>query len=248
MNVNISKILFFILDMDSITYDRFNATENEINHTAPKYFPEPGRQNRKMYIIYGVLVLYMLILTVAVGIKISQVSKEVADVTLSLKTFDASIKEASKSLQLEKLPEPVVQGPCEVNWVFFKDSCYFQSTAGQNWQNAENMCVRKKSHLVVVNNLDELEFLSSIVKLSTSYWIGLVEKDEGQWSWVDGTDYKAYDHFWDEGQPDNWHVRVNGEDCGQLHGRFRVDKRRFWNDADCTLSYPYICEGKPKSQ
>lgn len=59
---------------------------------------------------------------------------------------------------------------------------------------------------------------------------------------------KLSSSYWDEGQPDNWDVRVNGEDCGQLHARIRADKRRFWNDADCTLSYPYICESKPKSQ
>ncbi|XP_056585619.1 asialoglycoprotein receptor-like 1 [Triplophysa dalaica] len=226
--------------MESITYDRFSSSEIA-----------QGRQNRKMYIICGVLTLYMLILTVAVGIKLSQVSQEVADVTFSLKTIDSSIKEASNPLQFEipsLNPERIVQGPCEENWVFFKDSCYFQSTITQSWQNAENNCIRKNAHLVVVNNLDELDFLSSIVKLQVSYWIGLVEKEEGQWSWVDGMDFKATEHYWDEGQPDNWDVRLNGEDCGQLHGRIRVEKRRLWNDADCTLSCPYICEGKPKSK
>ncbi|XP_057213072.1 asialoglycoprotein receptor-like 1 [Triplophysa rosa] len=237
--------------MESIAYDRFSSSEAEINHTAPKFLPELGRQNRKMYIICGVLALYMLILTVAVGIKLSQVSQEVADVTLSLKTIDSSIKEASNPLQFEIpliSPELIVQGPCEENWVFFKDSCYFQSTIMQSWQSAENNCIRKNAHLVVVNNLEELDFLSSIVKLQVSYWIGLVEKEQGQWSWVDGTDFKATKHYWDEGQPDNWDVRVNGEDCGQLHARIRADKRRLWNDADCTLACPYICEGKPKSQ
>ncbi|KAL0186631.1 hypothetical protein M9458_018301, partial [Cirrhinus mrigala] len=86
------------------------------------------------------------------------------------------------------------------------------------------------------------DFLSSIVKMTDSYWIGLVEKgQEGQWTWVDGTDFNSTEHHWDAGQPDDWNVRVNGEDCGQLHARL-------WNDADCTLSYPYICEGKPKSR
>nr|WOF00803.1 C-type lectin domain family 10 member A [Osteobrama belangeri] len=118
---------------------------------------------------------------------------------------------------------------------------------GKNWQTAKKNCVEKRSHLVVVNNLAELDFLSSFVKLSESYWIGLVEKEEGQWTWVDGTDFNSTEHHWDVGQPDDWKVRVNGEDCGQLHSRLTVGRRRLWNDADCTLSYPYICEGKPKS-
>ncbi|RXN06008.1 C-type lectin domain family 4 member E-like protein [Labeo rohita] len=169
-----------------------------------QYKGDKGRQNRKMYILYGILVLYVFILTLAVGIK----------------------------------------SPCQENWVFYKDSCYFHSASKKNWQNAEKNCVEKGSHLVVVNNLAELDFLSSILKLSDSYWMGLVEKEEGKWTWVDGTDFKSTEPLWDIGQPDDWDFRVNGEDCGQLHARVTVGSRRLWNDADCTLSYPYICEVK----
>lgn len=49
--------------------------------------------------------------------------------------------------------------------------------------------------------------------------------------------------YWDEGQPDNWDYRVNGEDCGQLHGSTRR-KRKMWNDADCSMQYRYICEAR----
>ncbi|XP_051965382.1 asialoglycoprotein receptor-like 1 [Xyrauchen texanus] len=236
--------------MESIAYDRFSGSEAEINHTGPKIFHAPGRQNRKMYIMYGILVLYLFILTLVVGIKISQVSQEIDDVTLSLKTIGASIEGAPK-LQFENVHfserTMPVQGLCENDWLFYKGSCYFVSTRAKTWQNAEDNCVQKKTHLVVVNDLDELEFLSSILKSPDSYWIGLIEKKEGQWSWVDGTDFATTEHLWDVGQPDNWDVRVNGEDCGQLHGRKRTDNRRMWNDADCTLFYPFICEGKPKS-
>uniref|UniRef100_A0A673GCX7 Asialoglycoprotein receptor-like 1 n=1 Tax=Sinocyclocheilus rhinocerous TaxID=307959 RepID=A0A673GCX7_9TELE len=86
----------------------------------------------------------------------------------------------------------VCTGPCQEDWVFYEDSCYFQSLTKKSWQIAEKKCVEKGSHLVVVNDLD---FLSSIVKLSESYWIGLVEKKEGQWSWVDGTDYSTTEHW-----------------------------------------------------
>ncbi|XP_016373223.1 C-type lectin domain family 10 member A-like isoform X2 [Sinocyclocheilus rhinocerous] len=186
------------------------------------------------------------LIMLAKNVCMNQVNQDVADVRLSLKTV-----EAPKTLQFENanFSERVmlVQGPCQEDWVFYKDSCYFQSSVKKNWQIAEKNCVEKGSHLVVVNDLAELVFLSSFVKLSESYWIGLVEKEEGQWTWVDGTDYSTTEHHWDEGQPDDWDVRVNGEDCGQLHARVTVDRRRLWNDADCMLSYPYFCEGKPKS-
>lgn len=47
--------------------------------------------------------------------------------------------------------------------------------------------------------------------------------------------------FWDEGQPDDWDYRENGEDCGQIHSSEKR-KRKLWNDADCDLPYRYICE------
>ncbi len=60
------------------------------------------------------------------------------------------------------------------------------------------------------------------------------------------TAHVCFSH-WDVGQPDDWDAQVNGEDCGQLHGRITVERRRLWNDGDCTLYLPFICEGKPKS-
>jgi len=47
-------------------------------------------------------------------------------------------------------------GPCQEDWVFYKDSCYFQSSVKKSWQLAENNCIQKGSHLVVVNNMAEL--------------------------------------------------------------------------------------------
>ncbi|KTF76268.1 hypothetical protein cypCar_00036499 [Cyprinus carpio] len=170
--------------MESVSYDRFTTPEAEINHMGQKLLYDSGRQNRKMYILYGVLVLYVFILTLAVGIK--------------------------KHAHFSERVMPV-QGPCQENWVFYKDSCYFQSLTKKKWQSAEKNCVEKGSHLAVVNDLAELDFLSSIVKLSESYWIGLVEKEEGEWTWVDGTDYSTTEHLWDVGQPDDWDVRVNDE-------------------------------------
>lgn len=49
--------------------------------------------------------------------------------------------------------------------------------------------------------------------------------------------------FWDDGQPDNWDYRENGEDCGQIHSSSKRI-RKLWNDADCQLQYRYICEAR----
>uniref|UniRef100_A0A4W5MSB5 C-type lectin domain-containing protein n=1 Tax=Hucho hucho TaxID=62062 RepID=A0A4W5MSB5_9TELE len=102
------------------------------------------------------------------------------------------------------------------------------------------------AHLLVLNSEDELDYISQVIDAGERYWIGLVERtQEGHWTWVDGSDYKSTPLFWDKGQPDDWHVGVSGEDCGQLHeGPHR--RRKLWNDADCNLTYNYICEAKGK--
>ncbi|TRY65599.1 hypothetical protein DNTS_015204 [Danionella cerebrum] len=232
--------------MESISYDRFTTPEAEISNMSHKFIEDcsSGRRSRLMYIIFGILALYVLILTLTVGIKLSQVSKEVADVKHSVKSLNVAPEFDNAHFSELVMPE---QGACQQDWVFYKGSCYYQSTVKKNWKTAEDICVQKGAHLVVTNDLAELEFVSSFVKLSNSYWIGLEEKEEGHWSWVDGTDISETELHWDAGQPDNWDVRLNGEDCGQIHSASVFEKWRLWNDADCTLSYPFVCEGKPKS-
>uniref|UniRef100_A0A3P9Q7V7 Asialoglycoprotein receptor-like 1 n=1 Tax=Poecilia reticulata TaxID=8081 RepID=A0A3P9Q7V7_POERE len=131
-------------------------------------------------------------------------------------------------------------------WASFQGSCYLLSTTTTVWQQAEDQCRSSGGHLLVLNNAEELhpQIKASIVDIKYSYWIGLVERQhEGHWSWVDGTDFGSTPTFWDQGQPDNWDFRVNGEDCGQLHASVNR-KRKLWNDADCSLGYRYICEAK----
>ncbi|MCI4381359.1 hypothetical protein PGIGA_G00250570 [Pangasianodon gigas] len=194
--------------MESMQYDRFTASESE---SAERYHNEvpsytPNRQNRRIYIMFGVLTVFLILLTLTVGIKSS----------------------------------------CENDWVFYKNKCYYTSTQRLNWHDAEKNCIWRRGHLLVVNDLEEMEYVSQLAEEHLNYWIGLVEREgEGNWSWVDGTDFKSTEHFWDDGQPDDWDRRVNGEDCGQIHAKHKpsdIVTHRLWNDADCTLSYKYICE------
>uniref|UniRef100_A0A672JBH4 Asialoglycoprotein receptor-like 1 n=1 Tax=Salarias fasciatus TaxID=181472 RepID=A0A672JBH4_SALFA len=136
------------------------------------------------------------------------------------------------------------RGACRNGWSSFQRSCYLLSRSEVKWSRAEQLCKEEGGHLLVVNDMDELDYISKIVEIRFNYWIGLVERhNEGHWSWVDGTDFSSTETFWDEGQPDDWDYRENGEDCGQLHGS-NVRKRKLWNDADCNLSYRYICEAR----
>ncbi|XP_007247189.3 hepatic lectin [Astyanax mexicanus] len=231
--------------MESIQYDRFTSSESEIpEHMGPPP-STPNRQDRRIFIMFGVLSLFLLTLTLAVGIKFTQVSMQVSDLMESLDVVSTSIKVLQKGSST--YPELIipVRGPCEDDWTFFKDKCYFASKLRKSWEDAEKNCVQRNAHLLVVNDAEEQDYISQVIEMGTNFWIGLVEREEGTWSWVDGTDYTKTKHFWDDGQPDNWDVRLNGEDCGQLHSRSQVTHRP-WNDADCSLAYKYICEGSPR--
>ncbi|KAM9475920.1 hepatic lectin-like isoform 1-T4 [Clarias gariepinus] len=238
--------------MDSMQYDRFSSPESEsmeqYRNKASSY--TLNRQNRWIYIMFGVLTVFLLLLTLTVGIKITQVNQQVAEIFSSLKTVSTSIKAAQTDYLSVHEPEPEVpvpvRGSCDNEWVFYNNKCYYTSAQRLSWNDAEKNCVLRRGHLLVVNDRKEMEFVSKFIEERLNYWIGLVERGgEGDWSWVDGTDFKSSEHFWDEGQPDDWDFRVNGEDCGQIHSVHNpraLTTHRLWNDADCTLRYHYICE------
>ncbi|KAK5910036.1 hypothetical protein CesoFtcFv8_003911 [Champsocephalus esox] len=135
-------------------------------------------------------------------------------------------------------------GACREGWVSYERICYKISTNSLTWSKAEDQCQAQEGHLVVLNTAEELDYISKVVEIRYNYWIGLVEREnEGHWSWVDGTDINATPTFWEKGQPGDWDFRENGVDCGQIHASVRR-KRKMWNDADCSLTYQYICESR----
>lgn len=207
-----------------------------------------GMKRILIYILYSVLVLLLLILLMVTGVKFSQLNKEITDVKIQLDTI--SKQKTSSNAGAAALPITTskkitpVRGTCKEGWVSSQRSCYLLSTTTANWHRSEELCKSHKGHLLVLNNLEELDYISSIVEIRYSYWVGLVERQhEGHWSWVDGTDFNSTPNFWDAGQPDDWDYRENGEDCGQLHGS-STRIRKLLNDADCGLLERYICEAK----
>ncbi|XP_037632917.1 asialoglycoprotein receptor-like 1 isoform X2 [Sebastes umbrosus] len=232
-------------------YHQFGSSDSSTVHGEPRTTIQTvfaGMKSIVVCVLYGVLVLLLLILLMVTGIKFSLLNKEITDVKLHLERINhgkpmASIGSAAKPVVEVLLPKLVpVRGSCREGWVSFERSCYLLSTSAVTWRNAEEQCRTRGGHLAVINNVEELDYISKIVEIQYNYWIGLVERQhEGHWSWVDGTDFNSTPTFWDEGQPDNWDYRENGEDCGQLHAS-QIQKRKMWNDADCNLPYQYICE------
>ncbi|KAL6114611.1 uncharacterized protein ACO6RY_05335 [Pungitius sinensis] len=227
-------------------YQQFGPMDHSSVRGEHNTSAETGMKRIVYCVLYGVLVLLLLILLMITGIKFSQLNKEITDVKLSLGTYhertSSSSPDASLVQEVFLLRLVPVRGTCREGWVSFRTSCYRLSSTAATWSKAEEQCRGQGGHLVVLNDVEELDYISKVVDIKSNYWIGLVERDhEGHWSWVDGTDFNSTPTFWDNGQPDNWDYRENGEDCGQIHASERR-KRKRWNDADCHLSYKYVCE------
>ncbi|KAK2837617.1 hypothetical protein Q5P01_014829 [Channa striata] len=229
-------------------YHQFGSSDNSSPPGENKITIPPGMKRIVPFVLYSILLLLVFILLIVTGIKFSQLNKEITDVKVQLEKISDGRKTSSASSDPNTAEEVYfkklipVRGTCREGWVSFQRSCYLLSKTAVTWGKAEEQCQTHRGHLVVLNNVEELDYLSKIVEVQHSYWIGLVERAaEGHWSWVDGTDFNSTPLFWDKGQPDDWDLSENGEDCGQLHPTAKR-KRKLWNDADCNLPYHYICE------
>lgn len=125
---------------------------------------------------------------------------------------------------------------CPLHWTEHEGSCYWFSESEKSWPEADKYCRLENSHLVVVNSLEEQNFLQNRLANVLS-WMGLTDQN-GPWRWVDGTDFDKGFKNWRPLQPDNWHGHMlgGGEDCAH----FSYDGR--WNDDVCQRHYHWICE------
>uniref|UniRef100_A0A8C6TFK3 Collectin-12 n=1 Tax=Neogobius melanostomus TaxID=47308 RepID=A0A8C6TFK3_9GOBI len=127
---------------------------------------------------------------------------------------------------------------CPPNFKKWRGSCYYYSTASQrlNFDEANTFCTNSSSHLLIINDNDEQQYIKSTIAGKTYFWLGLTDREEENvWKWVDGT-LPAFTN-WKPGQPDNWtHGHEDGEDCaGLIH-------QANWNDFYCTDRIGFICE------
>ncbi|KAM4727629.1 collectin-12 [Anableps anableps] len=158
----------------------------------------------------------------------------------SLPTLAPVPTEKPKSSAQGQLPS-VVSTPtpgCPPEFRRFGDSCYYLSSGSQrrNFNEANKFCENMSSHLLIINNNEEQQFIRNAISKKGYFWLGLTDKEkENVWKWVDGT-MPVFTN-WKPGQPDNWtHGHADGEDCvGLVH-------YAYWNDFYCTDRIGFICE------
>ncbi|XP_035285548.1 CD209 antigen-like protein E isoform X4 [Anguilla anguilla] len=135
---------------------------------------------------------------------------------------------------------------CLTGWRLHQGKCYFFSTDKMNWSQSQEYCTSKGAQLVIINNQQEQNFVSS--RINETHWIGLSDRNtEGQWVWVDGTPLdRSGTQYWWAKEPDNWMGAgdPSGEDCAAL-GDHNGNPDR-WFDASCGKIKKFVCETLPR--
>nr|XP_005312297.2 killer cell lectin-like receptor subfamily B member 1B allele C isoform X2 [Chrysemys picta bellii] len=77
---------------------------------------------------------------------------------------------------------------CPRHWVPHRDKCYWLSEENQYWSRGWDDCSRRGSHLLVIQDREELEFTQNLTGNQNPVWIGLNITSPGRkWTWVDGS-------------------------------------------------------------
>ncbi|NWS06104.1 CLC4D protein, partial [Motacilla alba] len=133
---------------------------------------------------------------------------------------------------------------CPKGWRGFQGSCYFLSSDTMNCAESAQNCSGMGSQLVVITSKAEQDFLSKLKNQQQknhqpkrdNFYIGLFEKNEGQWQWVDKTPYNETATFWRKGEPSDG----NDENCTVMH--MPEQSLNNWNDVKPDVLHFRICE------
>ena len=125
---------------------------------------------------------------------------------------------------------------CEKGWVFYGGSCYYREgrkKAMTSWDDAQKFCASNQANLVTVNDADEQNFLSGLVKGKGS-WNGLNNKDdENVLEWVSGEDSKYT--YWAPNEP----VKSKTKRCVHMNMARHNLK---WKMEGCLTKKRFTCE------
>ncbi|MXQ79911.1 hypothetical protein E5288_WYG013513 [Bos mutus] len=92
------------------------------------------------------------------------------------------------------------------DWKLHGGKCYWVAEhENKSWNESKNDCVTKKSHLMVVRDFTDTNFLKRYSDHS-QYWIGLRRKAGQTWKWIDGTLYNQ-----------DWFKIIGIGECAYLH-------------------------------
>ncbi|CAO2606507.1 C-type lectin domain family 4 member A [Lemmus lemmus] len=125
---------------------------------------------------------------------------------------------------------------CPKDWESFGSHCYFTPPDSASWSKSEEKCSSMGAHLMVVHSKEEQDFITKILNIRASYFIGLSDPGHRQWRWVDQTPYNESATFWHSGEPNDEH-----EQCVTINHR---SSSWGWNDIPCNNNQKSVCQMK----
>ncbi|XP_009688338.1 hepatic lectin-like [Struthio camelus] len=179
---------------------------------------------RSFFTVYLLLALSFLLIITLFAVSLSRVS------ALSSKLHEMHLERKQNHSGMDFLLFPC--GPGSREWEYFDRKCYYFSLRRMSWHKAKAQCEEMHSQLAIIDSYAKQNFVMFRTR-NERFWIGLTDENlEGEWEWIDGTDYKTTFTFWKEGEPNN----SGNEDCAHLWSFGQ------WNDVYCTYECYYICE------
>ncbi|XP_053093539.1 C-type lectin domain family 9 member A [Pangasianodon hypophthalmus] len=130
--------------------------------------------------------------------------------------------------------------PCMKNWIQNGSSCYlfYMSKPWLTWTDSRGYCAERGGHLVVIDTLEEQEFISQHIPfyydIYHGYWIGLV-KQYNMWVWTTGAELQS-NVFW-AAPPEN------SQTSCVLSKPISADLNN-WEEKMCVMHNRFICEMK----
>jgi len=126
----------------------------------------------------------------------------------------------------------------ETDWFLFNGSCYYFSNRDRlSFYQAREQCQKWNADLVSISNQDELNFVHDGISglRFSSWWIGLdMNNRDQEYLWLDGS--TSMFRVWDTDEPN---YKNKQETCVQMK-----QEQGFWSDANCGLTFSYICKRK----
>ncbi|XP_060711213.1 CD209 antigen-like protein C [Hemiscyllium ocellatum] len=202
-----------------------------------------------IYILLGVSILLSVVMLITAVILFTQRPTDLKSLETDFKMglaqlqhnvtqlfTDMKILETDLKMDLVQLQRNELLWKCPEHWRRFQQNCYYFSSESKNWTEAQRSCAMLDANLVVINKPEEQAFVEKWLA-NNGYWIGLRETvSEGDWRWVDGTDYTSSVKFWGSGQPNEKNHQGVDEDCVVTH------ETAGWHDWPCNSLHYSICE------
>ncbi|RXN23143.1 CD209 antigen-like protein [Labeo rohita] len=114
-------------------------------------------------------------------------------------------------------------------WIYYQSSLYLISSERRSWDESRRHCKQNGADLVIINNIEEQNFVKKISH-GADLWTGLTDRDvEGTWKWVDGSTPTS--GFWAAVEPNG----SEDEDCA-------LSEKGGLADYPCHDAFNWICE------